>query len=340
MKALVKFSEGRKGMGIQEVPEPHPGNGQIKIKVDAAGICGSDIHSMNDERKTVLPVILGHEFVGQVCEIGDDVTDFQTGDWVVALPAVGGCGQCVYCKNGEYTLCDHRASIGTHMAGAMAEYLVIPASFAFHVPDNVKDKRIMAIAEPLSCATRGIMERINVRPGDIAVVSGPGIFGLLSLQLLKLRGARIVVSGLSKDAERLALAKELGADAVAVSPEELMNTVKAMNPLGADIAVETSGSVASVHTCIDVLKKHGSYLQIAVFSKDIPFPMDDVLHKEIYVTGTNSTAMSSWKIAMDLVRQEKLRLEPLVSLQLPLAEWEKGFDVTIDKTAYKVFLLP
>ena len=340
MKALVKFAKGREGMEIRDVPEPTPGKGEIKIAVKAAGICGSDIHTMNDERKANLPVILGHEFVGQVCQLGEGVEDFQLGDWVVALPAVGGCGKCFYCQRGEYTLCDHRRSIGTHMDGAMAEYLVIPASFAFRVPDNVEDKLLMAISEPLGCAVRGIMERIQVQPGDVAVVSGPGIFGQLSTQLLKILGARVVVSGLPKDTERLALAKEMGADAVVTSPEELMEVVKSWNPLGADVVVEATGAVASVHTCIDVVKKHGSYLQIAVFSRDIPFPMDDVLHKEIYVTGTNSTAMSTWRRSMELVRENKLRLEPLVSMRLPLEEWEKGFDATINKEAYKVFLLP
>lgn len=340
MKALVKFGRGREGMEIREVPEPVPGPGEIKIAVRAAGICGSDIHTMFDERKAVLPVILGHEFAGQVCALGEGAADFRIGDWVVALPATGGCGSCFYCRRGEYTLCEHRRSIGTHLDGAMAEYLVIPEKFAFHVPQNVADKSLMAICEPLCCAVRGIMERIEVRPHDVAVVSGPGLFGLLSLQLLKLRGARVIVSGLPADAGRLALAAELGADAVVTSPEALAEQVRAENPLGADIVVEATGAVSSVHTCIDVVKKHGTYLQIAIFSRDIPFPMDDVLHKEVYVTGTNSTAASSWKTALSLVEQGRLRLEPLVSLRLPLVEWERGFDAAIEKRAYKVFLLP
>lgn len=339
MKALVKFAKGREGMALREVPEPSPGRGEIKIKIAAAGVCGSDIHTMLDERQAKLPVILGHEFSGQVCELGEGVNEFQIGDWVVALPAVGACRSCDFCRRGEYTLCDHRASIGTHLDGAMTEYLVIPAHFAFLVPACV-DKTLAAAAEPLACCVRGIYEKIDVRPGDVAVVSGPGLLGLFCLQLLKRRGARVVVSGLPQDAQRLELARELGADAVVVEQGELERIVKEMNPRGADIAAECATAAASVSTCIDVLGRKGTFLQVGVFSKDIPVDLSQVLRKELVLTGTNSTSMTAWKITMELLGENAIQLAPLVSGCYPLDAWEKAFDLTMSKTAFKVLLIP
>lgn len=340
MKALVKFNLGREGMGIREVPEPSPAKGEIKVEVKAAGICGSDIHTMIDERKAKMPVTMGHEFVGQVCELGEGVTDFQVGDWVVALPAVGGCGECRFCKNGEPTMCDHRASIGTHLNGAMAKYVVFPASFAFRVPDEVEDKISCAAAEPFTCCVHGVMEKIQVNPGDVAVVSGPGLMGLSCLQVLKSCGAKVIVSGMPQDSERLAIAKRLGADGVATSFEELQTLVKELNPEGADVAIECATAAPSVDACINILRKQGSFLQMGVFGKKVPIDLSEVLHKELIVTGANSTTMASWKITMQLLKEGKVDLKTLVTTQFPLEEWEKGFDLTMSKTAFRVLLIP
>ena len=340
MKALVKFAPGRAGMELREVPEPTPKAGEIKIAVKAAGICGTDIHIMLDERKANMPVTIGHEFVGQVCELGEGVTDFSVGDWVVALPAVGGCGECEFCRSGQVTLCPHRASIGTHLNGAMAEYVVVPARFAFHVPDEVEDKISLAVAEPCGCAVLGIMEKIDVKPGDVAVVSGPGTLGLFCVQLLKVRGAYVVASGLPQDAKRLALARELGADATAESLEELQAIVQAKNPRGADIAVEAAGVGPSANTCLEVLRKQGTYLQVGVFGKPVTANLDHLMEKELNMVGTNSTAVSSWHILLDLIRQGKLQLTPLISLKFPLEQWQEGFDAMLGKAAFKILLIP
>ncbi len=340
MRGLVKYDLGRAGMEIREVPEPSPKAGDIKIAVKAAGICGSDIHSMNDERKCNMPVILGHEFVGVISELGEGVTDFKVGDWVVAIPAVGNCGKCYFCKKGEYTMCDERASFGTHRDGAMANFLVIPAKFAFKVPDEVEDKMSMAAAEPFTCCVHGMMEKVHITPGDVVVISGPGIMGISCAMVAHAVGAKVIMSGLPQDKERLETAVKLGADDYATSFEELQAKVKALNPMGADIAVECATVVPSVQNCIKILRKQGQFLQVGVFSKDVPIDMGEVLHKELIVTGTNSTTMKAWGYTMQFLKEKKFALTPLVSAQFPLEEWEKGFDLTMSKTAFRVLLIP
>ena len=340
MKALVKFAKGREGMGIQDVPIPEPIEGEVRIAIKAAGICGSDLHSMLDERETIMPVTLGHEFVGVIDKVCGDVGDLKVGDWVTGLPACYGCGECKWCKSGQVTLCPERKSVGTHRNGAMAEFMVMPAKFCYKVPDEVEDKIPYAVAEPLACAVRGVFERIDVKPGDVAVVSGPGTIGLFTAQALKARGAYVIVSGLPIDRHRLDMALSIGVDKVVESYDELVAAIAEKNPDGADIVCEATGVAPSLDTCFKVIKTHGTLLQVGVYGKPITCDFNMIFHKELFVTSTNSTATSSWDITLDLINKKKVDLTPVVSLKLPLEDWQKGFDATIDKSAVKVLLIP
>ena len=340
MKALVKFDLGLGGMEIREVPKPSPKDGELLVKVLAAGICGSDIHARHDEREVRMPVTLGHEFVGQIEETKGDVDDFGIGDWIVTLPACYSCGECYLCKQGLVTLCAQRGSIGSHVNGAMAEYAVVPAKYSFRIPDDSGDKVAYALTEPMGCVARGIYERINVKPGDVAVVSGPGTIGLFAVALLKSRGAYVIASGLPQDSHRLELALELGADAVADSWEKLKQEVFKANPKGADIAVEAAGAGKSLETCVKILKAQGTLLQLGNFGKPVQFDMDKAFFKELQIITSNSTAYSTWLIALQLLKEKKVSLVPLLSLRLPLEEWEKGFEAAENKQAYKVVLMP
>lgn len=341
MKAIVKYALGKDGMGLTDIPEPIPQDGELKVKVLAAGICGGDIHSMLDERITDMPVTLGHEYVGQVVQTCGDVGEFKVGDYVVTLPACYGCGKCKFCKAGLVTLCPDRKSIGTHRNGAMAEYVVVPAKYSFKVPDEVEDKTVYALAEPFNCAVRGVYERIHVHPGDVAVVSGPGPMGQLALQALKTRGAYVIVSGLKTDTARLKLAAELGADAVVDNFEDLKAEVKKINPLGADIVVEAGSHPSSMRACLEIAGTGSTMLVLGTFGgHDITLRFDTTHEKEMSVFASNSTAMSSWEIGMKLMNEGKVNLAPLISMRLPLAEWKRGFEAVINKEAYKVVFCP
>ncbi|NLD82420.1 MAG: alcohol dehydrogenase catalytic domain-containing protein [Smithella sp.] len=344
MKALVKFDRGREGMGIWDIPEPTPKKGELKVRVLVAGICGGDIHSMNDERDCVMPVALGHEYVGQVVEIGEDVEKFNIGDWVVTLPACYSCGECEFCRRGLVTLCPERKSIGTHVNGAMAEYLVVPEKYSFKVPPEIRDIEEIkkyALIEPMACVARGVYERIDVHPGDIAVVTGPGTIGLFAVQVLKSRGANVLVYGLPNDKKRLDLALELGAKMVFTDSEELKSALYKENPRGADITCDASGAVAAQDMCFQLVRTHGTHLQLGHFGdKKIPCHIDLIFDKEVNYVASNSTGMKTWDIALWLVNAGMVDLKPLMSLQLPLTEWEKGFDAMLNQEGYKILLLP
>jgi len=341
MKAIVKFEYGIDGMGLREVEKPVPKEGELLVKVIAAGICGGDIHSMLDERDTIMPVTLGHEYVGEVAETCGDVGDFKVGDKIVTLPACYSCGECRFCKEGMVTLCPERASIGTHRNGAMAEYVVVPAKYSFKVPEDAPDVYAYALAEPFGCAVRGVYERINVNPGDIAVVSGPGTIGQMAMQALKSRGAYVIAYGLPDDAHRLKMAVELGADAAFDNVDEMMAHVRSKNPFGADIVVEAAGHPASLRNCLTFARTKATLLVLGAYGgHDITLRFDTTHEKELTVYASNSTAMSSWDIALKLMAEQKVNLSPLVSLKLPLSEWKRGFDAVVNKEAYKVVFCP
>ena len=344
MKGLVKYALGPAGVELRELPEPIPGPGELKVKVLAASICGSDIHAMNDERAVVMPVVLGHEYVGQVVETCGDVGEFSVGDWVVTLPACYSCGTCDLCKAGIVTLCAERKSIGSHVNGAMANYVVVPARYSFKIPDSAKtlqEKSVFALTEPLACVVRGVCEKIDVRPTDTVVISGPGVMGQFAAQAFKVRGAYVILSGLPADQEKMKQARAKGfADETVTSFEELQAAVQARNPAGADITCDATGVVPSLETCMKVIRPMGTHLQIGLFGGKVPFRLDAIFDREIIYVPTNSTAVSTWKMTLELLRAGKLTMEPYLSMQVPLENWTEAFEAVMQKIVYKAVLIP
>lgn len=343
MKGLVKFALGPDGVGLQELPEPIPQEGELKVKVLAASICGSDLHAMNDERSVSMPVVMGHEYVGQVVETCGDVGTFQVGDWVLTLPACYSCGTCELCRAGMVTLCKERKSIGSHKNGAMANYVVVPAKYSYKVPADAvtrKDKIAYALTEPLACVVRGVCEKTNVKPGDTVVVSGPGVMGQFASQVFKAMGAYVIVSGLPVDAEKLDLAKSLGADEVVTSFQDLQKAVYARNPLGADITCECTGVVPSLKACMQAIRPLGTHLQLGMFGGDVPFRLDYMFDREVHYVPSNSTATTSWEITLKLLADKKVTLAPFVSMESSLEDWKAAFDAVIQKKVYKAVLIP
>lgn len=341
MKALVKFAKGRNGISIREVPKPQPKDNELLVKVMAAGICGTDIHLMNDEYSCYPPVTLGHEYTGTVEEIGKNVNGFSKGDQIISMTAAVTCGHCDYCRRGLLMLCEERRSIGSGVNGAMAEYIVIPAELAFKLPENVAGTDMMAIAEPLACVIRAVIEQSRVKAGDVALVSGPGTIGQLTALVSKMQGAFVILSGIPEDRQRLELGKQLGADMIIDDPKRLQETIKEVAPEGVDVAFECAGAAPSLDACVKALKKTGNIAQVGLYGQPVPVDMDGILFKELEMTVSYATERTSWEILLKLAEQGKLNVvEPLISARIPLDEWERAFDLFIGKVGYKIFLMP
>lgn len=343
MKAVVKYAAGEGNIELRDVPEPTPADNEVKIKVEAAGICGSDLHiyKWNIGIPTKVPFIIGHEFSGVITEVGKKVTRFKGGERVTAENSRTVCGFCRHCRSGSYNLCRQRRATGYAYDGAFTSYCVIPEERIHLLPDNV-DFVTAALSDPSACAYHAIQELTGVDAGDVVLITGCGAMGLFSVQYVKANGGVAVIAGLSKDKKRLEIAKSLGADfAVDIEQQNLGEIIRGLTAgEGADIVLECAGFEAAAKNCIDLLRREGKYTQIGIFGQPITFDLDKVLYGEIKLIGSFSQKYSAWKEAIKLYSQGKITAKPLVTHILPLEQWEEGFRKSFSGDAIKVVFKP
>ena len=180
MQAVMKVAHGEGQVALRDVDEPVVGRGQVLLEVGAAGICGTDLHIYHDEFATQPPVVMGHEVAGTVVAVGDEVDAPTVGARVTTETYFSTCGACRHCQRGATNLCTQRRSIGSAVNGGFARYLVVPAHNIHLLPEDVS-LEAGALTEPLACVAHGVLTRPTVRPGELAVVAGPGSIGLLTL---------------------------------------------------------------------------------------------------------------------------------------------------------------
>jgi L-iditol 2-dehydrogenase len=341
MKAVVKVAKGKGFVELRDVPEPAPGPGEVRVRVAFAGICASDLHILNDDIAITIrpPVVMGHEFSGTVDRLGDGVTGWRTGDRVVAEANYEVCGSCRYCASGFYNLCAARKVLGYWHDGAFAPYVVVPARRLHRLPDTI-GFREGALIEPTACVVHGMCELIAIAPGETVLVTGPGAIGLTAVQVAKAAGARVIVSGTADDRERLALAASLGADA-AVDAGGLARAVEDFTGhAGVDVAVECSGNHLAVRAAIDALRRQGRFLQLGLLGREMQIAFDQILYKELVVTGSISSRDVSWRRAIAMVERGEVRPDALVSSVFPLEDWEAAFAMHAGRKGLKILFRP
>ena len=343
MRAVVKYAAGEGNIELREVPEPEVGDSDVKIKVKAVGICGSDLHIYKGDIgiPTRIPFTIGHEFSGVITEVGKNVSRFKVGERVTAENSRYTCGHCRYCMTGHYNLCNERLATGYAFDGAYADYCVVPENRVYLLPENV-DFLTAALSDPSACVYHAVHELTGVNAGDTVLITGSGAMGLFAVQYVKANGGVAIVTGLSQDAGRLKIAKDLGADHIInVSESDIEKEVKRItNNEGVDIALECSGNPKAANDCLSLLRRQGKYTQIGIFGKPVMIDLDRVLYGEIKVTGSFSQKYSGWKAALELASLGKIKVRPLISDILPLEEWEKGFRRSFEGKAIKVVFQP
>jgi len=343
MKAIVKYAAEPGNMEIREVPEPSPAAGQIKIKVVAAGICGSDLHIHDSDIAIPVrpPVTVGHEFSGVIAELGEGVTGFKVGDRVVSETAYSFCGTCESCREGWYNLCPERKTLGYWYNGIFTNYTVVPAGRVHKIPDNVSDIAA-AMTEPLACVCHAVFDLCTISPTDLCLVSGPGPIGLMTMQVARAHGAKVLVSGTDADLERLELAKELGAEyTINVQQESLEDKVNELTGgKGVDVVLECSGSQHGINAGLKVLKRRGYFTQIGMGAPTIPFLVSTLNYREPIISGSLGSRKANWVQALDLLSRGKVRVEELANVRLPMEQWKEAFDRFRRKDGGKFILLP
>lgn len=338
MKALSKL-KAEPGIWMTDVPKPELGHNDVMIKIRKTAICGTDVHIYNwDEwsQKTIpVPMVVGHEYIGEIVAIGQEVKGFKIGDRVSGEGHIT-CGHCRNCRGGRTHLCRNTIGVGVNREGCFAEYLVIPAFNAFKIPDNIPDE-IAAIFDPFGNAVHTALSFDLV--GEDVLVSGAGPIGIMAAAVCRHVGARHVVITDVND-YRLELAKKMGVSrAVNVSRENLKEV---MNELGMkegfDVALEVSGAPAAFQTMLDTMNHGGRIALLGIPPASMATDWSQVIFKGLFIKGIYGREMFETWYKMATLIQSGLDLSPIITHQFSIDDFQQGFDVMCSGQAGKVIL--
>lgn len=331
MQAVVQYALQPNAVELREVEKPGElGADEVLLASRAVGVCGSDVHQYHNTQswKVAVPVVLGHEFCGVVAAVGRSVRGFREGDRVACETAAHICGQCIYCRTGEYNLCPERRGFGYDVNGAMAEFVKAPARCLHHLPDAVSFE-MAALTEPCCVAYNATCVKTSIRPGDSVLVLGPGPIGLLSLVLARLSGAGwSAVAGLEQDTARLAIAKALGADRTIVVDEEQASEVlrSVGDGLGVDVVVDATGISAALKMALECVRPAGQITKVGWGPQPLNFSLDPLVRKAARLQGSFSHNFAIWEKVIALFASRRLDPMRVVGRVEPLAGWQACFD--------------
>ncbi|WP_326568255.1 zinc-dependent alcohol dehydrogenase family protein [Amycolatopsis rhabdoformis] len=329
MRAAIVDRPGEIRVG--DVPDPKPGERQVVVKVGACGICGTDLHIADGHfPPTPYPIVPGHEFAGEIVELGADVpAEWKVGDRVAVDPSIY-CGYCTPCRSGHGNLCANWAATGDTVNGAFAEYVAVPADTCHKMPDSMTWEQ-GALVEPVSCAVHGV-RRIGVEAGERFLVVGAGTMGLIMQQLLQRAGAQVTV--VDRNASRLPRATDLGATAVA-------EDVSALDGELYDAAVDCTGAAPAIESAFDALRRGGRLLVFGVAPAEARVALSPfrIYNDEITIVGSMAV-LNSYGAALDLVANGYIDTEALITDTLPLEQYPEALTKMRSGSGLKIQVLP
>ncbi|MBV9155418.1 MAG: galactitol-1-phosphate 5-dehydrogenase [Acidobacteriaceae bacterium] len=343
MKALLLSEYSR--LEIVDLPMPRPGPGEVLVRVQACGICGSDVHGYDGgSGRRIPPIVMGHEAAGTIAAVGPEVSGAREGE-PITFDSTVYCGVCDYCSRGEVNLCDRRQVLGVstpeyRRAGAFAEYLVVPDRIVHALPSNIAFPEA-AMVEPLAVAVHAV-SLANVPENGTALVVGAGMIGLLVLQALReAHCSRIYVVDI--DESRLQLAQQLGATAtINGKTADIQPEMQRLAPEGGvDVALEAVGSSATIKTAVESVRKGGSVVLIGNVVPTAEIPLQIVVSRQIRLQGSAASA-GEYPQCIDMLARGAVNVKPLISMVAPLEEGPQWFERLHAREAnlMKVILTP
>ncbi|MFD2192274.1 L-threonine 3-dehydrogenase [Pistricoccus aurantiacus] len=338
MKALAKL-KSEPGIWMTDVPVPEVGHNDVLIKIHRTSICGTDIHIYQwDEwsQKTVpVPMVTGHEYSGEIVELGQEVRGFEIGDRVSGEGHIT-CGHCRNCRAGRRHLCRNTVGVGVNRPGAFAEYMTLPAYNLFKLPDEVSDD-LAAIFDPFGNAVHTALAFDLV--GEDVLITGAGPIGIMAAAVARHIGARHVVITDIND-YRLDMAKTLGATrTVNVSRENLQDVMADLHMSeGFDVVLEMSGVPAAINQMLDVINHGGKIAMLGIPPGEMTIDWSKVIFKGLTVKGIYGREMFETWYKMASLIQSGLDLTPLITHRFPIDDFEKGFEVMGSGKSGKVVL--
>ncbi|MGD9701141.1 MAG: L-threonine 3-dehydrogenase [Acidimicrobiia bacterium] len=338
MRALVK-ARPEPGLWLDEVDVPTPGDGDVLIRVRKTSICGTDLHIRRWDawaQATIpVPMVVGHEFMGEIAEVGTDVRGLQIGQRVAGEGHIT-CGHCRNCKGGRREFCHNHISVGVSRQGAFAEYVVLPAQNVFSVPAHVDDD-VAAVLDPLGNATHTSLRYDVV--GEDVLITGAGPIGVMAAAIVRHIGARnIVVTDVNRF--RLDMAMKLGATRVVdVSSEQLAPVMTELGMTeGFDVGLEMSGAEAAFNQMLDAMNHGGHIAVLGIPAGPMTLDINDVIFKGLEIQGIYGRRIFETWYKMAAMLQSGLDISAIVTHQLPADRFEEAFDIVESGECGKVIL--
>ncbi|MCQ8878216.1 L-threonine 3-dehydrogenase [Pseudoalteromonas shioyasakiensis] len=338
MKALSKL-KAEPGIWMTDAPKPEVGHNDLLIKIRKTAICGTDVHIYKwDEwaKNTIpTPMVVGHEYVGEVVDMGQEVRGFNVGDRVSGEGHIT-CGHCRNCRAGRVHLCRNTTGVGVNREGAFAEYLVIPAFNAFKIPDNISDE-LASIFDPFGNAVHTALSFDLV--GEDVLITGAGPIGIMAAAVAKHVGARhVVITDVNE--YRLELARKMGATrAVNVANEKLEDVMTDLGMTeGFDIGLEMSGVPSAFNAMLNNMNHGGKIAMLGIPPSDMAVDWNQVIFKGLVIKGIYGREMFETWYKMASLIQSGLDLDPIITHQYSVDDFQAGFDMMISGQSGKVIL--
>jgi len=338
MKALVK-AHAEKGIWMQDMPEPTVGINDVKIKIKKTAICGTDLHIYKwDEwsQKTInTPMVIGHEYVGVISEMGDGVKHLEVGDRVTGEGHIA-CGHCRNCRRGKLHVCENTIGVGVDRDGAFAEYLVIPADNVIKLDERISDE-MAAIMDPFGNATHTALSFPVL--GEDVLITGAGLIGSMATAICRFAGARnIVVSDISD--YRLELAKKMGAT-MTINPakgETIEGAIDTLKMHGFDIGLEMSGSPQAFDSMISNMYNGSKIALLGILPNTTTVDWSKIIFKALTLKGIYGREMWETWYQMEQMLISGIDLTPIITHRMHIDDFQEGFDIMESGQCGKVIL--
>ncbi|HEY3448586.1 MAG TPA: L-threonine 3-dehydrogenase [Myxococcales bacterium] len=338
MKALVK-SKREPGLWMEDVPVPSIGPNDVLVRIHKSAICGTDMHIWNWDawsQKTIpVPMTVGHEYVGRIEKVGDEVEGYKVGDRVSGEGHIV-CGHCRNCKAGKRHLCPNTKGVGVNRTGSFAEYLSLPATNLFRVAESISDE-LASVFDPFGNAAHTALSFGLV--GEDVLITGAGPIGAMAAAISRFCGARYVVIT-DVNPYRLELAKKMGATrAVDVSKENLKTVMAELGMTeGFDVGMEMSGNGSAFKSMLDSMANGGRIALLGLFSEDVAIDWGKVIFKGLRLKGIYGREMFETWYKMAAMIQGGLNIAPVITHRFPIDDFRKGFEVMGSGESGKVIL--
>ncbi len=352
MKALAKYGKPSQ-FGTYyfiDIPEPVCGDEDVIVEIKAAAICGADMKHFNvDNGSDEFGSVRGHEFSGEIVEVGKNVKDWKVGQRVVSDNTGHVCGKCPACMRGDFLLCSEHLNLGLGYgySGGFTKYCKIPGEILrihpqalWEIPENVSYEEA-AVLDPISNAYKALAQQSSLLPGENVVIFGTGPLGLFSTQIARIMGAvNIIMVGLQEDvAHRFPVALECGATAcVNGSVEDVVSRCHELcggkDSIG--LVVDCAGASVSLKQGIEMLRNNGELVRVGMGFKPLDFSINDISMRNISIIGHQAYDAVSWANSINLLKSGMVQVEPLITHRLGLSQWKEGFEKMASREAIKV----